>query len=202
MNSSSSAYLSLRYGYCCPPSPSQIKPNFPVYFSGVRRRNFCFPSAFGKIIVKRSWPLPLDSRRIWASSSGKGRQVSPKRSGVCSIPNSSTAGTANTNRTPPSSKGSAKINWLFHSPSPATEAEELADRLSPTDADWKTGNGPPDVGGASAFVTLVRGLSRSAFGNDVDGDNVVSLFKRNLRAFSGRSSGGAATAGKDAHRGH
>lgn len=46
----------------------------------------------------------------------------------------------------PSSKGSAKIKRLFPSPSLAAE-EELAD------ADWKTGNGPPDVGGASAFVT-------------------------------------------------
>ena len=136
-------------------SYSQIKQKIPVYFSGVRRRNRCFPAAFGKIMVNRSEPPPLDLRRILTSSSGNGLQVSPKRSGVSSIPNSSALGTANTNRTPPSAKGSAKINWLFHSPKPAAEAE-LADGLSPTNADWKTVNGPPDVGGASAFVTSIR----------------------------------------------
>ena len=45
-------------------------------------------------------------------------------------------------------------------------------------------------------------LSRSAFGGDVEGDNVVSLLQGNLRASVGVSSGCAANAGKDVHRGH
>ena len=92
-------------------------------------------------MVNRSWPSTLSSRIISNSSSANGRQFPPSISGVVSILNSS-AETRKTNLTPPSDRVSAKINWLFHSPRPAAE-EELADGLSPTDADRKTGSLPP-----------------------------------------------------------
>ena len=109
--------------------------------AGARRRKRCFCSACGKIRVNRSWPSTLDSLIALNSSSVNRRHSPDSRSDLSSIWNSS-AGTRKTNRTPPFSRGSAKMNWLFHSPRPATE-EELADGLSPTDADWKTGITPP-----------------------------------------------------------
>ena len=147
-------------------------------------------------MANRSEPSSEDSRRILTSSSGRGLQVSLKRSGVSSIPNSSALGTANTNRTPPSSRGSAKINWLFHSTRPEAE-EELAD------VDWKRGNGPAGNRRRLQFVHYneIKQASKSIPRRDFNVNKVVSLLQGNLRAFSGRDSGGAATAGKDVHRG-
>ena len=101
-------------------------------------------------MANRSWP-PLDSLVALNSFSGRGLYSSEGRSRVFSILNSS-AGTRKTNWPPLSSRSSAKIRRLFHSPSPAEELAKDSVGLPLVDRVWKMGKGLPDGGGASDFL--------------------------------------------------